>query len=111
MERIRCPHCNAVNQDVEPSDACWQCGKPLGAPAVAQAVVKTPAAISPVVSAETPQVMLPAVPKSGQAAPSLEERVAARKAARKRTNPAIPALVVALILIVLAAIYFALHQR
>ncbi len=103
MERIRCPHCNAVNQDVEPTDSCWQCGKPLGAPAAPALVAETPSALPP--ASQAIMAQLPA-----QNTPTLEERVAARKAARKQTNPAVPVIVVALIIIVLLLVYFALHH-
>lgn len=35
MAKVVCPHCQAVNQDVELDDPCWKCGTILGAPASA----------------------------------------------------------------------------
>ena len=34
MEKLKCPHCGAMNQDVKMSDLCWQCDFALDAPKV-----------------------------------------------------------------------------
>jgi uncharacterized membrane protein YvbJ len=94
MEKIRCPHCGAVNQDVTPADNCWQCGKKLGSAPNPEAA-----------EGEATEAR-----RSGQVVlPSLEERVAARKAARKRTNLT-PYIVIALLIIV-ALIVFLLTKH
>jgi hypothetical protein len=107
MEKIRCPHCNAVNQDAEPTDACWQCGKPLNA--AAAPTVVTPADTPTVTPAVEVQQQVTITAK-GQAVPTLEERVAARKAARKGANRAVPAIVIAVILIILLIVFLALRH-
>lgn len=88
MERIRCPHCGAMNQDVTPKDACWQCGKVLGDP---------PSEDAPPLAKETPVKL------------TLEERVAARKAAKAQRS-AVPTLVgIVVVLLVLLVVLFLLH--
>lgn len=88
MERIRCPHCGAVNQDATPQDPCWQCGKPLGAP--------------PDEGASPPQ-------KEAPVKLTLEERVALRKAHKQRSS-AVPALFLIVVLLVIALIVlFLIH--
>jgi|SRR5579862_6676755 len=95
MDKIRCPHCGAVNQDVTPKDNCWQCGKPLSA---------DPA------PADTGGETSPTGPPLKQVSkPSLEERVAARKAARKQTNLT-PYLIVALVLIIALILFLVMKH-
>jgi hypothetical protein len=112
MERIRCPHCNAVNQDVEPTDNCWQCGKPLGAAAPARpaAPVATTAETLPTAPMAQVEQQATAPAREGQSAPTLEERVAARKAARKDQNRALPAIVIAVLLIIALIVFLVLRH-
>ena len=42
MSKIQCPNCKAVNQDVEPTDPCWQCGVVLDRLSEAQTALETP---------------------------------------------------------------------
>lgn len=42
MSKIQCPNCKAVNQDVEPTDPCWQCGVVLDRLSEAQTAMETP---------------------------------------------------------------------
>lgn len=94
MDKITCPHCGAVNQDVTTADSCWKCGKPLGASAV--------------VTAEE----LRDGEMGGQklkAQPSLEERVAQRKEERlasRRASSVTPIIVVLLLLLIALLLYF-----
>ncbi len=103
MDKIKCPHCGAMNQDVTAQDNCWNCGKPLGAaaaPLVTATVVVSEAGAEPGVDAGGQKLKTQA---------TLEERVAARKAERlaaRRTNPAVYALIVLLLIMLLAIFYF-----
>ena len=106
MDKIKCPHCGAINQDVTEQDTCWNCGKPLSASA---AVI--PAATDAANASE------PAIEAGGQrlkAQPSLEERVAARKEERlanRRVNPAVSAIIVMLILLIAIILYFVVFRH
>lgn len=82
MEKIRCPHCSAMNQDVKESDKCWQCGKPLGAKEVTSA----------------------AEPKQAVVQLGIEERVALRKAEKKNDSTAASFAMVAITLLILTII-------
>lgn len=103
MDKIKCPHCGAMNQDVTAQDNCWNCGKPLGAaapPLVAATVTASEANSEPGVDAGGQQLKTQA---------TLEERVAVRKAERlaaRRTSPAVYALLVLLLIALLAIFYF-----
>ena len=93
MDKIKCPHCGAINQDVTEKDNCWKCGKPLSA----AVVVETSAG-----EVETGGQKL-------KAQPSLEERVAQRKEERlasRRANSAVPIIVALLVLLIALLVYF-----
>ena len=105
MDKIKCPHCGAINQDVTPQDACWNCGKPLGAKAAAPAPT-TPAAN---VSEAQTEPVLEAGGQKLKAQPTLEERVAVRKSERlaaRRTNPAVYILLVLFFILLAVILYF-----
>ena len=98
MDKIKCPHCGAINQDVTEQDTCWNCGKPLAASA---AVAPISAAASDA-NADTGGHRL-------KTQPTLEERVAARKeerAAARRANPAVPVVIALTLLLILILLYF-----
>ena len=96
MDKIKCPHCGAINQDVTEQEACWNCGKSLAA-------APAPLMDAPDASPEAGGQQM----KTMKTKPTLEERVAARKAAR-RANPAVPVILVILaLLIILLIIFFA----
>ncbi len=82
MEKLRCPHCNAMNQDVEATDNCWQCGNRLDA------------------AQDGPVAPL----KQVQAKPGLEERVAKRKEERKNDGTALSLAMVVIMLLILTII-------
>lgn len=82
VEKIRCPHCSAMNQDVEPADNCWQCGNRLDG-----------AAVAPVVQVKQ------AVPQLG-----LEERVAKRKEEKKNDGTKLSLAMVIIMLLILTII-------
>ena len=97
MDKIKCPHCGSINQDVTEQDTCWNCGKPLSA----SAAVPAASAVSDT-----------GVDSGGQrlkTQPTLEERVAARKEERiasRRANPAVPIVIALTILLIIILIYF-----
>lgn len=99
-QKITCAHCGAVNQDVRPQDACWQCGKTLSSKPDIDAE-------SSGQTAESGGTKL----RNRPARMSLEERVAKRKSERK---PAFPKLLtiaaVIAVLIALAVAYFMMHR-
>ncbi len=98
--KITCPHCGAVNQDVRPQDACWQCRKTLSSKSEVDAATSGE-------STEGGGLRM----RNRPARLSLEERVAARKAERKTTFPRqLVIAVVLLILIALAVVYFIRHR-
>ena len=98
MDKIKCPHCGAINQDVTEKDTCWQCHKPLSA-----SVTVTTAA--------------PETETGGQklkAQPTLEERVAQRKEERlaaRRANSATPLILAMLLLLIALLLYFFVFRQ
>ena len=93
MDKIKCPHCGAINQDVTEKDTCWQCHKPLSGSATVATAVSEP---------ETGGQKL-------KAQPTLEERVAQRKEERlaaKRANSATPLILTLLLLLIALLLYF-----
>ncbi len=65
MAKIQCPNCKAVNQDVEPTDPCWQCEVVLDRLSEAQTALETPPdiglPIQAVVKSKDEGVPVPAV--------------------------------------------------
>ncbi len=93
MDKIKCPHCGAMNQDVTAKDNCWKCGKPLSASAAPEAA---------------PAGEIDANGQKLKTQLSLEERVAQRKQERlaaRRANPAV-LILAALLLLIIALLYF-----
>ncbi len=92
MEKIRCPHCGALNQDAMPKDKCWQCSKILDSPS---------SGTLPPATENTPR--------------PLEERVALRKAERlarqrARLYPIAIFILIAILIIVIALVLHNLHK-
>ena len=100
MDKIKCPHCGAMNQDVTAKDNCWKCGKLLSASAAPET--------APVGEVDAGGQKL-------KTQLSLEERVAQRKQERlaaRRANPAILVLVALLLLVIALLLYFfVFHHR
>jgi len=116
MERIRCPYCNAVNQDVEPTDNCWQCGKRLGRPTTqgsteSRTEIESQTEID-ALSTTARNVAAAGAPRNSepQITQTLEERVAARKASRKPANYAVPFIVIAVTVLAIVILFFAMHR-
>lgn len=96
MAKIKCPHCGANNQDVTEKDRCWQCEAVLGAPAVVAEPTASPTpAATPIQQQIEP--VAPA-PRPTDSSP-------------QRRFPATPvAIVIALLLILLAIIFFVIKK-
>ncbi len=98
MDKIKCPHCGAINQDVTEKDSCWQCHKPLSASvAVTTAVFETEAG-----------------GQKMKAQPTLEERVAQRKEERlatRRANSATPVILTLILLLIALLLYFFVFRQ
>jgi hypothetical protein len=97
MDKIKCPHCGAMNQDVTEQDTCWNCGKPLSA-----SVAVAPVGPSPDTNVDSGGQRL-------KTQPTLEERVAARKeerAANRRVTPAVFIVIALVALLIIVMIYF-----
>lgn len=102
MDKIKCPHCGSINQDVTEQDTCWNCGKPLSASA----------AVAPVSPAS--DANLDSGGQRLKTQPTLEERVAARKeerAAARRANPAVPIVIAMVVLLLIILIYFVFFRK
>ena len=101
MDKIKCPHCGAINQDVTEQDTCWNCSKPLSAASVN---VNATSVTTNVSGTDTPP---DSTGKRLKTQPTLEERVEARKLERAagRRSPVVP-LAIALIVILLALLIY-----
>ena len=111
MDKIKCPHCGAINQDVTEQDSCWKCSQPLSAAAKSEAP-PTPSSPNDAETTPVTKTSGPSGTYSGlqqKTEPSLEERVAARKQERlanRRTNPIVPIAIALVILILILILYF-----
>jgi len=108
MPKILCPQCKAVNQDVNPTDPCWQCGAVLGA----TASVSETNADAGVTSAGDTQAANGQV-QVQKARPRRTDQVPLSERPPRVMGPDYRAIIIALMVIALliaAAIYFAMHH-
>lgn len=107
MDKIKCPHCGAINQDVTTQDSCWNCNKPLSAVSVTAETAST--LVNTIGLETTPEA-------SGQrlkTQPTLEERVEARKLERaaNRRSPVMPLAIALMVLLLAILIYYFVFLR
>ena len=107
MDKIKCPHCGAINQDVTAQDSCWNCNKPLAAASVTAETAST--SINVIGVDTTPDA-------SGQrlkSQPTLEERVETRKLERaaNRRSPVMPLAITLVVLLLALLIYYFVFLR
>ncbi len=98
MAKLKCPHCGAMNQDVEASDLCWQCDFALDAPKVEDVDLTKPELHTPANTPETlTQVQKPAAQPTPLPALTPTEKPASRT---------VPIFIIAAVVMVLLLILF-----
>ena len=96
MPKIKCPHCGANNQDMTEKDRCWQCDTVLGAPVAA-------------VADESAATTIPA-PAQKQREPMRPASLPVPSSPQSRFPTAPVAIVIMLLLIVLAIVFFVMKK-
>lgn len=107
MSKIQCPNCKAVNQDVEPTDPCWQCGVVLDRLSEAQTALETPPdiglPIQTAVKTDDERVPTPAI--------SRPKPLEVKTKTSKTPNRALVIGIIAVVLVIIAVVAFLIKGR